>query len=135
MENRDFIINEKYMNPDSIETAITLLTHYISSVSRGKDPLISYGELCKKISFHPSPRCVDVYLGDLSYACKDNGLPPISAIVVNNDKRLCGDGFFKAYCTSTLKNEEKMKTWVEIISKIVNYPNWNDVLEAYKKLA
>lgn len=128
MDNIRFIVDDKYMKLQSVEIAIKLLEHYLNA----SDKFITYGELCNKLSFPISPRNVDIYLGDISFACKDNGLPPLSALVINKEGR-CGAGFFKAYCPEVAE-EDWTKKWVEICNDIIAYKNWDKVLEVYKSL-
>ena len=72
-------------------------------------------------------------LGDISFTCKENGLPPISALVVNKDERMPGAGFFAAYCPEK-KGDDLPEVWMDIFNKIHAYQGWYAVVEAYKKL-
>ena len=127
-----FVIPEEYRRPESIEVGIKLLEYYIKNKNHDKG-LISYGRLCDMLSFDVHPRVVDIYLGDVSYACKENGLPPISAIVVSGNDSTPGDGFYKAYCPGK-KGDERIVEWVKILDEIHAYENWNQVLEAYRMI-
>ena len=87
-----FFIPEDCNNKYIKEIAIKLLQHIISTKQ-----FITYGQLSLKMSFDISPRIIERPLGRISYACTNNGLPPISAMVVNQETQMPGKGFFDAY--------------------------------------
>ena len=128
-----FIISEEYRKQESVEIAVKLLEYYLDNKDSGNKGLITYGDLCKKLSFEMNPRVIERYLGDISFTCKENGLPPISALVVNKDEGLPGAGFFTAYCPEK-KGVDRIDVWMDIFKRIHAYQEWGTVLEAYKKL-
>ena len=83
-----FFITEDCNNKYIKEIAIKLLQHIISTKQ-----FITYGQLSLKMSFDISPRIIERPLGRISYACTNNGLPPISAMVVNQETQMPGKGF------------------------------------------
>ncbi|WP_081647853.1 DUF262 domain-containing protein [Butyrivibrio sp. VCB2006] len=128
--NLEFEIPTEYRNPHTVEVAIKLLEHYLNS----QEKLITYGDLCKKLSFPENPRNVEVLLGEVSFTCKENGLPPISALVVNKDTFIPGNGFFEAYYPE-VKVSDRDKKFVEIYKQIEECSEWRALLEAYKTLS
>ena len=128
-----FVVPEEYRNPKSVEIAVKLLEYYLENKDSDNKGIITYGELCKKLSFEMNPRVIDRNLGDISFTCKENGLPPISALVVNKDERMPGAGFFAAYCPEK-KGDDPLEVWMDIFNKIHAYQGWYAVVEAYKKL-
>lgn len=109
------------------EIAIKLLQHIISK----KEP-ISYGELSLNSSF--SPRNIEMPLGRISYACKDNGLPPISVMVINKKNNMPGAGFFKAYCNEIKGKDAQMVEAIKLMNEVIAYESWNDVLAAFDSI-
>ena len=129
MEDFKFFIPEEYRRAESIEVAVKLLDHYIHS----KDKLITYSELCRRLSFEVSDRYVDFFLGHISFTCKENGLPPVSAIVVNKRDYIPGPGFFKAYFPNKkITKENRDEIIMEVYRQIFANPYWDRVLEVYQ---
>ncbi len=124
-----FSIAKEYRSPESIDVAIKLLEYYLSSFEK----TIAYGKLCQRLKYDINPRIVEKMLGDVSFACKENGLPPISALVINQKTGIPGAGFFDAYYPG-LKEDEQYAKFIEILNQILEYPHWDKVLEAYKSL-
>ena len=122
-----FSIPDQHRSPEAVEVAVKLLEHYIDS----KDGIITYGDLCKKLSFDISPRNIEKLLGDVSYTCKENGVPPLSALVVNKGENRPGDGFFHVYFPGE-KREKWDMIWLEVYNKIRLYNDWEKVLETYR---
>lgn len=126
-----FKVTEDCKNEKVIEIAIKLLKHVISNRKEGG--LITYGELSKGLSFPMNPRNIEQPLGKISFACKENGLPPISVMVVNKYTFMPGAGFYKAYC-SEVKGKERDKIAIELMNVVRNYAGWNDVLEVFENI-
>ncbi|MEK4536336.1 HNH endonuclease [Peribacillus sp. FSL K6-1552] len=60
-----------------------------------REEVIEYGQLCKKIGLKDVPPIVlKDPLGEISVRCIEHGYPPLSAIVINKETRLPGDGLF-----------------------------------------
>lgn len=60
-----------------------------------RQDVIEYGQLCKEIGLEDVPPIVlKAPLGEISVRCIEYGYPPLSAIVVNKETRLPGDGLF-----------------------------------------
>ncbi|MEE0522385.1 MAG: hypothetical protein UC384_01155 [Lachnospira sp.] len=126
-----FNVPEDCKDEKVIEIAIKLLKHVISNKKEGG--LITYGELSKGLSFPMNPKNIEQQLGRISFACKENGLPPISVMVVNKYTFMPGAGFYKAYC-SEVKGKERDKIAIELMNVVRNYAGWNDVLEVFENI-
>ncbi|WP_255294085.1 HNH endonuclease [Bacillus toyonensis] len=60
-----------------------------------RQDVIEYGQLCKEIGLEDvQPIVLKDPLGEISVRCIELGYPPLSAIVVNKETRLPGDGLF-----------------------------------------
>ncbi len=127
MKNDMFMLSEECKNPQINEIAIRLLEHIIKTNS-----IITYGDLCKKLSFEMSPRIIEKPLGVISFVCMENGLPPISVMVINEYYNLPGKGFFKAYLPNVKDETEQLKKCVNWMNEVMDYKDWNKVLEAFK---
>lgn len=131
--NDIFFIPDDCRKEEVKEIAIKLLQHIISK----KEP-ISYKDLSLKLSsnssFHNRPRDIERPLGRISYACKDNGLPPISVMVINKETNMPGAGFFKAYCSEIKGKDEQMDEAIKLMKEVIAYESWNDVLAAFDNI-
>ena len=115
-----FDIPEEYRSPEAIEVAIVLMEFWLKNRDK---KLLFYSDLCGMVSFRTDPRHVDRFLGDISFACKENGLPPLSAIVVNKEDFIPGAGFFSAYFPGKkIKKDERDKIIMGIYKEIREYP-------------
>lgn len=56
--------------------------------------VIEYNQISKKLGGAISPIRLNEPLGEISFRCIKHDFPPLSAIVVNQDTRLPGEGFF-----------------------------------------
>ncbi len=129
-ENKEIIISEDfYKNPLNFTVAEILIKHVINNQN---NPMVTYKQLAAKISSDFNPRNLGGYLGCISDECKENGLPLISSIVVNQDSGLPGEGFFNYYY-----KERPMSDWEKIFeeckSDVINCTLWQDLLDAVIK--
>ena len=132
MAEFSFVVSHEFNDPDANDVAIKILENLLTSSNGG---LITYKELSRRVSFQTDPRHVEKYLGFVSYACKENGLPLLSALVVNEQNMIPGDGFFKAYFPGKRMNEnEKDELFMRIYNEIREYPHWDKVLAVYRQL-
>lgn len=124
-ENRIVILEDFWKRPLNPIIAKELLRYVIRNQ---ENPVITYGELALKISSDFNPQNLNVYLGNISDICKENGLPLLSAIVVNKDTRLPGEGFYHYFY-----HEKPMSEWENIYKQckadIVNCTLWKDLLD------
>lgn len=123
----NFIVPEDCKDGQVIEIAEKLLTFII----RNPGKLITYGDLSKQLSFPMNPRNIEQPLGRISFACIENGLPPVSVMVVNKDTSMPGMGFFKAYCPEIKSEDEQMKLCFEYMDRVNKYEHWDDVLSSF----
>ena len=92
-------------------------------------PIITYGDLAKRLSPDISPRNLDQPLGRLSDFCKEVGLPLLSVIVVNSDSYFPGSGFFK-YFFPHAKQHEWEKIYIEQLNHVASYRQWDKLLDS-----
>lgn len=91
---------------------------------------ISYSDFAKEVGL--STRKVSDYFEDVSFFCVERGLPPISAIVINKETGMCGNGFFKTYYPHA-KQKDYMKIFFHDIERIQRLDCWNFVRDEYVK--
>ena len=129
MEENTFIITDKF-DPIVKATAIKLLEHVIKTNST-----IFYSDLTDSLKpdFDINPRNIEHFLVFISFACKANGIPPISVMVVSKDTLMPGSGFYKAYFPELKSDSEREKKCFELMKQVQEYDNWDSVLTAYKK--
>lgn len=132
MKEKEKIYIPEYFGKKLLDQKVAsiLLNHVIKNKS---NPIITYGEIAKEISTDFNPRNLDIPLGNISYICKENGLPLISSVVVNKETRLPGEGFYREfYC------EQPMSKWgiifEECKAKVIEYTLWEDLLDAISEL-
>ena len=123
----NFIVPEDCKDGQVIEIAEKLLTFII----RNPGKFITYGDLSNQLSFPMNPRNIEQPLERISFACIENGLPPVSVMVVNKDTSMPGKGFFKAYCPEIKSEDEQMKLCFEYMYQVKKYEHWDDVLSAF----
>lgn len=107
------------------DVAVALLKHIIQD-----NEIITYGDLASKMDHPINPRNLDYPLGCISEACKENGLPLLSVMVVNKDTLNPGAGFFKYFFPELKQNEWEPK-FFELYNQVKEYNNWNCVLDAF----
>lgn len=127
-KKKDLIIVPEFFGKNQLDYTVAeiLLNHVINNRN---DPVITYGELAKKIDSDFNPHNLGRYLGNISDVCKENGLPLISGIVVNKDSGLPGEGFYDYYYGGRPMNE-----WENIFEEcklnVISCTLWQDLLEA-----
>ena len=98
--------------------------------------VIEYGKLSKrfgdKYGENYNPRFWRTPLGDVSEVCMDNGLPPISAVVVSKDKGMPGQGFFdfagRHLCGARVPENQWVSFWQEQLQKVYACDQWDRLL-------
>ena len=122
----NFSLTDECKDSLVIDVAINLLRHILEN-----NEIIQYGELAKLLSPPmENPRNLDRPLGCISDACKENGLPLLSVMVVNKETSMPGDGFFK-YFYPQLKSEQWIEKFIEEYKKVQQFDKWNKVLDAF----
>lgn len=125
-EEFDFELTDECYDALTIDTAVTLLKHFISTGST-----IYYGELAKQMTTPVEPINLNAPLGHISNACKENGLPLLSAIVINKESEMPGDGFFR-YFYPQAKEDEWLEIYLKDFKKVSAYMHWDKVLKIFK---
>lgn len=129
-KNKEIIISEDFYKISlNLTVAEKLIKHVISN---SNDPVITYGQLASKISPDLNPHNLGGYLGCISDECKENGLPLISSIVVNQDSGLPGEGFYNYYYGERLMSEWE-NIFEECKSNVINCSLWQNLLDAVIK--
>ena len=121
----EFELTDECYDDLVIDVAINLLNHILD-----KNEIIQYGELANMLSSPINPRNLDRPLGCISDACKENGLPLLSVMVVNKETLMPGSGFFN-YFYPHLKRTQWEEKFIEEYKKVQAFKNWDKVLDAF----
>lgn len=87
-------------------------------------PLITYGELAKMLSHPINPKSLDQPLCSLSSFCKQNSMPLLSVIVINQEKLYPGRGFFKIFFPQA-KKDDWDAIYLQQYKLVTEYNNWD----------
>lgn len=96
----------------------------INKLNTNGDELITYSELSNQIGGFPDQRNLDMYLGDLSWICKNYGMPLISSIVINKEEKMPGNGYFKEFFNNIKTKDERYIHWALYIKEVINFKGW-----------
>jgi len=88
-----------------------VIKHLINNYENGH--FTTYGEAAMIIGCN-AEHAAD-YIIQADEICKDNGIPPISSLLVNTDG-ICGDGYFTYHFPHDKR--DKLTIWSEQISKL-----------------
>jgi len=116
-----------YLDSLTIEIAYVLSKQCLDN----ETPIITYGDLAKRLSRPINPRNLDQPLGQLSDFCKENDLPLLSVIVVNQDTYFPGSGFFK-YFFPQAKITEWEKIFIEQLNIVSSHRQWGKLANSAK---
>lgn len=94
MNNYNMYNDQQIIDSQDKIIGIALLEHILGNIY---NPLLTYGDLARKAHFASGPRALATPLGNLSYFCECNGLPRISAVVINSESGVPGHGFFEGF--------------------------------------
>jgi len=108
---------------------ILIATVLLNKLEDKGNEIITYSELSSSIGGLLNPRNLDHPLGDLSAICRENGLPLISAIVVNKDTMMPGDGFIKYFYNHLKSKNEKDAQTIKCINEVISFDNWDKLKE------
>lgn len=100
----------------------------IEVAKKGPGNYITYGELSRKINNCISPRNLNHPLGTLSDIAMDNGFPRISAIVINQNTGMPGEGYFRYYAGG-INDDQWEKFWLKDLTLIYNCKNWDEFIK------
>lgn len=113
------------MDSTIVEIAKILLNILLYSK---EEPLITYGELSRRLPFPINPRNLDQPLGTLSDICSENRMPLISTIVVNQDTLMPGNGYFRYYFPGA-KEQDWDRIFIEQYNRIKEFEQWEDLAD------
>jgi len=128
------------LNWEEIEYQILkILVDHIKQNDYNELPM-SYVTLSNKLKsetgvyIHPHSVELATHLGNISELALDNGLPPISNIVINEKLGRPGNGYYKEFAPNLYSEDEKLKFFYKQLSKIneINNTRWNRFLEIAK---
>ncbi|CAM4081218.1 HNH endonuclease [Bacillus manliponensis] len=105
----------------------------VAYAKRGE--LIEYGQLSKEIGGAVSPVQLNKPLGVISEMCIERNMPPLSAIVINRNSQMPGEGFFTYIAPlmgyTNLKGSEWDNFYYEQRDKAFEYGNWDALLSGF----
>jgi len=119
MAYKKFYENEQWIDCEEKRIFIVLLQHVLDNVY---NPLITYGDLARRVGYSTGHGTLDAKLGNISSFCEANGLPRISAVVINKLKNKPGNGFFK-YFYGDISEAEEWKRLGEEFNGIIKNKN------------
>lgn len=125
--NTTYIRTNECDDPEVKLVAKALLNHIIQN----PDSLaITYKDLSAMMNGKIHFRNLDAPLGNLSTICLKNNLPPLSCIVINQEKNRPGDGFFRYFFPELPKDEWDTK-YIECLNEVKAYTKWNQFLNIF----
>lgn len=115
-------------NPKTKLVAEILIHH----VAENKDNLIiTYGEVSKLTDNAIFHRNLGRYLYVIADACKELGLPYLTAIVCTKGSAFPGNGFFDKYFPG-LNDQEKHDVFAKCLNEIRECNDWRKLIEYMK---
>lgn len=94
------------------------------------NPLITYGEVSNRLNGEVAPENLKPFLYVIADFCKDNNFPYLTAIVCTQKYGMPGNGFYKTYFPEVGEDEkERMKTLNSCLNEIMEYNNWDELVE------
>ena len=84
------------------EKLIILLTKAVE-----QERVLTYGYIGNELGVEPI--IVEKLFSEIDELFKENGLPPISTIVVNCENNICGNGYFKEHYPNA---KDRDKLWI-----------------------
>jgi hypothetical protein len=97
-----------------------------------KNEVIEYSRLSREIGGIIPPVKLNEPLGEISLRCIRKGFPPLSAIVVNQQTQLPGEGFFTWVASmmgyTDLPHSEWLEFFIEQKEAVFNF-DWNKYLD------
>lgn len=132
---KPFKLESWVINVNLTPTHIKIAEQLLNKIENEKDNIkITYGELSKRLGGKPIPLGLNRFLGDLSTLCKDNDMPLISAIVVNKQSRVAGDGFMQFFFEHLRTEQEKEEQYIKCLNEVKNYNKWNSLRSLLESL-
>ena len=94
--------------------------------ARKAEPSITYGALAARIEIHARSPKLHAALGEISQACRHEGLPCLPAIVWRADTRRPSDGYYKVAHPRAHTDESRIAAWERehehVLRAIDRYP-------------
>ena len=94
--------------------------------ARSREPSITYGELAAKASVHVRSSKLYAALGEISLACRHEGLPCLPAIVWSAETRRPSDGYYKVAHPRAHTDEARVSAWerehAKVLSAAADFP-------------
>jgi len=88
---------------------------------RRNNPTVTYGELAKSLDVHHRSPHLHVALGEVTNACRHNGLPVIAAMVCRADSGRPSDGYYKAAHPRAHTDDAREAAWVREHAKVIGH--------------
>lgn len=117
------------------DTLLSYVVEYQKKYAEGKIDTdipfqICYKDFCKKMNYKLHWRSCKLHrlLGNLSDLCVENGLPPITAVIINKGLKRPGDGFFEFFYPNIPTSKYK-KQFSKCLSDILECDEWETLRE------
>jgi hypothetical protein len=89
---------------------------YRNLINRFKEgQLTTYGEVADWLGKPKEAEFIDRYFIEIDEIFKENGQPPLSSFIINTDKGICGDGYFKEHFGADKRERDII--WIEQLQK------------------
>lgn len=118
---------------NSVESPTIIIARVLLKQVLGNrySPLITYGEVSKRINGLVSPVGLKPYLYEISDACKEIDLPLLSAIVCGAENNLPGHGFYNTYFPGTTEDIDKMRVLSSCLNDISACDDWSELIKFF----
>ena len=125
---KQYLTNDSCNDP-TVKLVATALLEYV--IKNPVNPCITYAQLSRLCQGKVHYRNLDEPLGKISDLCIINNLPPVSAVVYNQNENRCGAGFFK-YFYPHLPECDWDKQFVECIKQVMDCDTWEEFLKIFE---
>lgn len=114
------------------EAILKKISEIIIEYAKNQD-VIEYNQVSKKLGEVITPIRFNEPLGEISLRCIKHGYPPLSAIVVNHDTKLPGEGFFTWVAAKMGYPNVPASKWDDFFTeqkdKVFNCNDWSAFLD------
>ena len=90
----------------------------------------TYGEVAKWMNKPDEAEFIDRYFAEIDEWFKENGQPPLSTLIINADKGICGEGYFREHFGGD--NREHDIIWFEELQRF-DVAKALDLVEKFNK--
>ncbi len=109
------------MTPFATQVYRLLLRH-----ARKREPAITYGALAAHVPIHARSPKLHAALGEISLACRHEGLPCLPAIVWRSDTRRPSTGYYQAAHPRAHTDAARIAAWEreheQVVRVLARYP-------------